>query len=41
MSSDDAAKALADAEAGQQQATEAKRSDDDLLEKMRMIAGLR
>ena len=41
MSDADAAKAMADAEAGQQQATEAKRSDDDLLEKMRMIAGLR
>jgi hypothetical protein len=41
MSDNDAAKAMSDAEAGQQQATEAKRSDDELLEKMRMIAGLR
>lgn len=41
MSDADAAKAMSDADASQQQASESKRADDNLLEKMRMIAGLR
>ena len=44
MSDADAAKAMSDAETNQapaKPAAESKRSDDELLEKMRMIAGLR